>query len=73
MKRALSVALFLISLATVALADGPGIPPTGATTHAKIGILKLADGPGIPPTGAAADAKIGIVKLADGPGIPPAR
>jgi hypothetical protein len=49
MKRALSVALFLISLATVALADGPGIPPTGAAADAKIGIVKLADGPGIPP------------------------
>jgi hypothetical protein len=47
MKRALAVTLLLMSFASVALADGPGLPPIGNT--AKPAAVILADGPGLPP------------------------
>jgi hypothetical protein len=54
MKRAFAVTLLLMSFASLALADGPGMPPTGsATKPPKPGIVLLADGPGMPPTGSA--------------------
>lgn len=47
MKRIFAVALFLMSFASVALADGPGqIPP-------QSGVVQLADGGGIIPPQAA--------------------
>ena len=50
MKRAFAVTLLLMSFASLALADGPGMPPTGsATKPPKPGIVLLADGPGMPP------------------------
>jgi hypothetical protein len=52
MKRIFAVTLLLISFASVALADGPGFPPTGSTTKPpQFGVVLLADGPGFPPTG----------------------
>jgi hypothetical protein len=73
MARIFAVGLLLISFASVAVADGPDIPPAGATSQAKIGIVKLADGPDIPPAQSAGDATIHVVRLADGPDIPPMR
>jgi hypothetical protein len=49
MVRLLAVALLLTSFASLAFADGPGIPPDTANAQAKIHAVKLADGPGIPP------------------------
>ena len=51
MKRILGVALFLMSFASAALADGPGLPPPpGKSPKAlKAGVVLLADGPGLPP------------------------
>ncbi|MFZ0814697.1 MAG: hypothetical protein WAM78_04220 [Candidatus Sulfotelmatobacter sp.] len=51
MKRAFAVTLLLMSFASVALADGPGMPPIGSTTKPpKPAVVQLADGPGMPPT-----------------------
>jgi hypothetical protein len=52
MKRALAVALLLMSFGSVALADGPGMsPPSGNSTKPLKPVLS-ADGPGMsPPTG----------------------
>jgi len=59
MNRIFAVAFLLTSFATVAIADGPGMPPKGKTSPSAV----LADGPGMPPKG---------ILLADGPGMPPA-
>lgn len=54
MKRAFAVTLLLMSFISVALADGPGMPPTGSKTKPpKPAPVLLADGPGMPPTGSA--------------------
>jgi hypothetical protein len=50
MKRALAVALLLLSFAMAALADGGGLPPGTATKPPKPSIVVLADGGGLPPT-----------------------
>jgi len=51
MKRAFAVTLLLMSFASVALADGGGMPPTGsATKPPKPAVVQLADGGGMPPT-----------------------
>jgi hypothetical protein len=58
MKRVLAVTFLLMSFASVALADGSGLPPIG---HAvKSAAVEVADGGGLPPTG-----------LLDGGGLPP--
>ncbi len=44
MKRILAVTLLLMSFASAAFADGPGLPPVKSTTSAA-----LTDGPGLPP------------------------
>jgi hypothetical protein len=49
MKWALAVALLLMSFTSVALADGPDIPPVKSSTSSKVGLVLLADGPDIPP------------------------
>jgi hypothetical protein len=50
MKRALAVTLLLMSFATVALADGSGLPPAHTTTNSpKPATVQLADGSGLPP------------------------
>ena len=49
MKRILAVTLLLMSLASVALADGSGLPPVKPTKPPKVGIVQLADGSGLPP------------------------
>jgi hypothetical protein len=50
MKRALAVALLLMSLGSVALADGSGPPPSNTTTNPpKPANIQLADGSGLPP------------------------
>ncbi len=46
MKRALTVVLLLMSLASVAVADGGGLPPTQPK---KPPVVVLADGGGLPP------------------------
>jgi hypothetical protein len=46
MTRIFAVALLVMSFASIALADGPDIPPAAST---KIGVMQLADGPDIPP------------------------
>jgi hypothetical protein len=69
MTRIFAVGLLLISFASVAVADGPDIPPA---SQAKIGVVKLADGPDIPPAQSSNDI-IHVVRLADGPDIPPMR
>jgi hypothetical protein len=48
MKRALTVALLLMSFASLALADGPDLPPTIKKLPVP-GIMRLADGPDLPP------------------------
>ena len=58
MKRVLAVTLLLMSLASVALADGPDYPPSAPAP------VVLADGPDYPPAAPA-------VLLADGPDYPP--
>ena len=49
MARIFAVGLLLISFASLAFADGPGIPPSQGVAKARINIVRLADGPGIPP------------------------
>ena len=85
MKRAFAVTLLLLSFASVALADGPGMPPTGsATKPPKPATVLLADGSGMPPVcepgddfwpckgQPTADLKaVEVAALADGPGMPP--
>jgi hypothetical protein len=44
MKRILAVVLLMMSFASLALADGGGLPPKGTTT--KPGLVLLADGCG---------------------------
>jgi hypothetical protein len=43
MKKVLAVALLIVSFASVAFADGSGLPPV------KGGIVTLTDGSGLPP------------------------
>ena len=54
MKQLLAVTLLLLSFVSVALADGPFLPPTGGSKPAKPGVVQLADGPGLPPVGSVA-------------------
>jgi hypothetical protein len=50
MKRTYAVAFLLMSFASVALADGGGLPPIKTTTKPpKASIVRLADGGGLPP------------------------
>jgi hypothetical protein len=49
MKRALAVTLLLMSFASVALADGPDLPPANAERLLKPSVVLLADGPDLPP------------------------
>jgi hypothetical protein len=46
MKRILAVALLVMSFASVALADGSGLPPVKPL---KASIVTVADGSGLPP------------------------
>lgn len=48
MKRVLAVALLLMAFASVAFADGGGLPPKSSTTT-KPAVVLLADGGGLPP------------------------
>jgi hypothetical protein len=48
MKRALAVALLLMSFASIAVADGPDLPPVSKKPPVP-GILRLTDGPDLPP------------------------
>jgi hypothetical protein len=41
MKRIFAVALLLLSLASVALADGPGDPPAGGVAKPAVGQVKV--------------------------------
>jgi len=66
MKRIFAVVLLLLSLASVALADGGGgWPPVGrmAAGLPKIGIVLLADGSGGPPIKDAAQLPQGIAAV----------
>jgi hypothetical protein len=67
MKRMFAVALLVVSFASVALADGSGMPPTTSTKPPKPAVVQLADGGGMPPTGTVAKP----TQLADGGGMPP--
>ena len=49
MKRALAVTFLLMSFASVALADGSGLPPATTTKPPKPTVGLLADGSGLPP------------------------
>ena len=50
MKRILVVPLFLVSFASVALAEGPDLPPVMKPTKPPIaGTVLLAEGPDLPP------------------------
>jgi hypothetical protein len=48
MKKIFAVALLLMSLGSVALADGSGLPPTPVKPN-QIVVIELADGSGLPP------------------------
>jgi hypothetical protein len=48
MKRALAVALLLMTFASIALADGSGLPPTQKKPP-KPTTVQMADGSGLPP------------------------
>jgi hypothetical protein len=48
MKWILAVTLAMMSLVSVAMADGPGLPPVKSADPTKPLVL-LADGPGLPP------------------------
>jgi hypothetical protein len=50
MKRFLVVTLLVMSFASVALADGGGLPPTNPTKPPQVKDILLADGGGLPPT-----------------------
>ncbi|MFZ0200788.1 MAG: hypothetical protein WB523_15105 [Candidatus Sulfotelmatobacter sp.] len=50
MTRIFAVALLVLSLNTVALADGGGLPPTNPNKPPQAGTILLADGGGLPPT-----------------------
>ena len=64
MKRIFAVAVLLASFASVAFADGPGLPPSKPP---KAGVVLRADGPDFP----GKPPKVGVMLLADGPGLPP--
>ena len=49
MKRILAVTLLFMSFASVALADGSGLPPVKSTKPPQAEVLRLADGSGLPP------------------------
>lgn len=49
MKRALAIAFLLMSLASIALADGSGPPPDLSPQPRKPPAIQLADGSGPPP------------------------
>ena len=71
MKRVLAVTLLLMSFASVAFADGGGLPPKGTAPTKPIVVL-LADGGGLPPKGTAPTKPIAVL-LADGGGLPPVK
>jgi hypothetical protein len=48
MKKILAVGLLLMSLASVALADGSGLPPASVKPN-KADVIRIADGSGLPP------------------------
>lgn len=49
MKRALAVALLLMSFTSVALADGSGPPPSSTANKPPKPFVQLVDGSGPPP------------------------
>jgi hypothetical protein len=50
MKQAFAVTLLLVSFASVALAEGPGLPPAATTANpARPAVVLFADGGGLPP------------------------
>ena len=55
MKRVFAVAVLLVSLASAAFADGPGLPPAKPP---KAQVVLVADGPFLPP---ATPPKAGVV------------
>ena len=59
MKRILAVTLLLMSFASVAMADGPDLPPVKPTKPPTAGVIRLADGPGLPPSKAYEAAQCG--------------
>jgi hypothetical protein len=79
MKRAFAVTLLLLSFASVALADGPDLPPVNPTKLPTVVVVLLADGSGLPPNCTVVNWKVicqqppqaDAVLLADGPGLPP--
>jgi hypothetical protein len=51
MKRALAVAFLVMSIASVALADGSGPPPPTTKKPPTINLPIFSDGSGLPPAG----------------------
>jgi hypothetical protein len=49
MKKIFAVALLVMSLASVVLADGPGTSPPPDASPNKIGVVRQMDGPGTSP------------------------
>jgi hypothetical protein len=79
MKRAFAVTLLLMLFASVALADGPDLPPVNPTKLPTVVVVLLADGGGLPPNCTIVNWKVicqqppqaDAVLLADGPDLPP--
>jgi len=71
MKRILGVALLLMSFASVALADGSGLPPV-KSTQPQTSVDQLADGSGLPPV-KSTQPQANVDQLADGSGLPPVK
>jgi hypothetical protein len=49
MTRIFAVGLLLLSFTSLAVADGPDIPPAQSNTATTIHAVRMADGPDIPP------------------------
>jgi hypothetical protein len=79
MKRAFALTLLLMSFASVAFADGGGLPPNCTVVNWKVvcqeppqaDAVLLADGSGLPPAATTKPTKPGLRPLADGSGLPP--
>ena len=63
MKKVFAVTVFLLTLVSLAMADGSGMAPPPAAKTRRPETVVLADGPGMPPPPA--------LLFADGPGMPP--
>jgi hypothetical protein len=62
MTRILAVALLLLSFASAAFADGPGLPPCKSEAKPlKLGAVILADGSDLPPIGNMAEPLAGKI------------